>query len=148
NSNHPFTRNVVNARVCLYDPDGINFSCDGAYDEEAENKAREACFADGLNKCKGFLAGVDHFSLTGDNRMAAFLLHQAAEQALRILLEVGSGYRYCGHSIDRLFRYCCMVNHKMSDTFALNSSQDKRLLHLLNKAYIDSRYKQHYLMRT
>lgn len=147
-SGHSFARKVVNDDVCLYDRSGIDFSFNGEYDEKAKSKAREECFSDGLNKCKGFLAGTEHFRVRGNNRMAAFLLHQAAEQALRTLLETGTGYRFCGHSIDRLFRYCCMVNYRLPTVFDRNSDNDKRLLHLLNKAYIDSRYKQHYSMET
>lgn len=147
-NDHPFARKVVNADVCLYDRSGINFSLNGECNGEAESKTLEEHFSDGLNKCKGFLAGVTYYKVRGDNRMAAFLLHQAAEQALRTLLETGTGYRFCGHSIDRLFRYCCMVNYKLPDVFSRNSDKDKRLLHLLNKAYIDSRYKQHYSMET
>lgn len=145
---HPFTRKLVNADVCLYDRSGVDFSFNSEYDEVAENKAMDECFSDGLNKCKGFLAGTEHFRIRGNNRMAAFLLHQAAEQALRTLLETGTGYRFCGHSIERLFKYCCMVSYKLRDVFSKNSDKDKRLLHLLNKAYIDSRYKQHYSMET
>lgn len=141
-NSHPLTRNVLNAQVCLYDPTGINFSFNGKCDEELENKAREESFSDGLNKCKGFLGGVDYCKVRGDNRMAAFLLHQAAEQALRTLLEIGTGYRFCGHSIERLFQYCCMVNYKLPDVFSRNSDKGKRLLRL------DSRYKQHYSMET
>lgn len=145
---HPFTRHVLTAHVCLYDPGDINFSFDGKANEEAENKANRSLFSDGLNKCKGFLAGVDYYQERGDNKIAAFLLHQAAEQALRTLLEIGTGYRFCGHSIDRLFRYCCMVNSKLVDVFPKDSDKDKRLLHLLNKAYIETRYKRHYSMET
>lgn len=146
NDGHPFTRNILNAQVCIYDPANINFRFNGKYDEEAFLRGREAIYSDGLNKCKGFLAGADYFKVRDDNRMAAFLLHQAAEQALRTLLEIGTGYRFCGHSIDRLFKYSCMVCYKLRDVFSSGSSKDTRLLQLLNKAYVDARYKKHYSM--
>lgn len=44
--------------------------------------------------------------------MAAFMLHQAAEQALLTIFKKATGWHVNTHNIDKLLRYCSMVNIK------------------------------------
>ncbi|MGJ7030857.1 HEPN domain-containing protein [Niabella hirudinis] len=72
------------------------------------------------------------------------MLHQSAEQALRALLKAGTGYHANTHSIDRLLRYGSLVAHQLPEIFPRQTEQEKRLFNLLQKAYIDTRYKEDY----
>src|SRR5690606_7499001 len=78
------------------------------------------------------------------HKMAAFMLHQSAEQALRTLLKMGTGYHANTHSIDRLLRYGSLVAYQLPQLFPRQTDQEKRLFNLLQKAYIDTRYKEDY----
>lgn len=99
---------------------------------------------DGLSKASEFIEGAELFRIRNHYTMAAFMLHQSAEQGLRTLLKIGTGYHASTHSIDRLFRYASLVSTKLGQLFAQQTEQDKNLLKLLQKAYIHSRYKEDY----
>lgn len=99
---------------------------------------------EGLTKAKEFLAGSELYRIRKQHKMAAFMLHQSAEQALRTLLKVGTGYHANTHSIDRLLRYGSLVSYQLSQLFPRQTEQEKRLFTLLQKAYIDTRYKEDY----
>ncbi len=96
--------------------------------------------AEGLAKAKEFLAGAELYQLRKQYAMAAFMLHQAAEQSLRTLLKTGTGFCANIHSIERLLRYAVLVTDQLRDIFPQQTDQDKRLLHLLQKAYVGGRY--------
>jgi HEPN domain-containing protein len=76
--------------------------------------------------------------------MAAFMLHQAAEQALIVLLKIMTGLHLNTHSIDRLIRCCALISDKFSGIFPRNNEKNERLFQLIQKAYIDTRYKEDY----
>ena len=108
------------------------------------DKDNKKQYTDGLTKAKEFLAGSELYRVRKQHAMAAFMLHQSAEQALRILLKVGTGYYANTHSIDRLIRYASLVSCQLPDIFPQETDQEKRLFDLLQKAYIDTRYKEDY----
>lgn len=110
----------------------------------ANNKEAARQWEEGLSKAKEFLAGAELYSVRKQHKMAAFMLHQSAEQALRALLMAGTGYHANTHSIDRLLRYGSLVAHQLPEIFPRQTEQDKRLFNLLQKAYIDTRYKDDY----
>ena len=72
------------------------------------------------------------------------MLHQAAEQALLTILKKATGLRTHTHNIDKVLRYCSMVNYQIQAIFPRNNDTNERLFQLLQKAYIDSRYKEGY----
>ena len=108
-------------------------------DKPLERKCRE-----GLEKAGEFLAGSELYRLRKQYAMAAFMLHQSAEQALRTLIKAGTGYSATTHSLERLLCYAGLVSSQLSDLFAQRSEEEKRLFQLLQKAYIDSRYREDY----
>ena len=77
--------------------------------------------------------------------MSASMLHQAAEQALYTMLQLKTGLRVVTHNLDKLYRYCCVACYQLPElVFGNNKENDKRLFSLLQRAYIDTRYKSDY----
>ena len=72
------------------------------------------------------------------------MLHQSAEQAFSTLLKTKTGFYICTHNIDRLLRYASLVCYQLPDVFPRKTENEKRLFGPLQKAYIDSRYKDDY----
>ncbi|GAB3013816.1 hypothetical protein GCM10027051_16310 [Niabella terrae] len=139
-----FARFVWQHAPVLYDAGNI---CREHYPETkiaARNKEATRQWEEGLSKAKEFLAGAELYRVRKQYKMAAFMLHQSAEQALRALLKTGTGYHANTHSIDRLLRYGGLVAHQLPGIFPRQTEQDKRLFNLLQKAYIDTRYKEDY----
>lgn len=141
---HLFARTVYNSSICLYNLDDISLSLPGDYDADAEQRTIQKNYTGGLNKSREFLAGADLYRIREQTKMAAFMLHQSAEQALRTLLKIGTGFHSCTHNLERLLRYGSMVSYQLPDVFPRKTENEKRLFGLLQKAYIDTRYTENY----
>lgn len=141
---HAFALRVYNSAPLLLQKDTGYQGTLGMIDEVTEQKRTELTYKEGLKRVDAFLAGAELFCLRKENRMAAFMLHQAAEQALSTLLKTATGYYCCTHNIERLLRYAGMVTHRVNEIFPKNNEPEKRLVSLLQKAYIDSRYREDY----
>ena len=127
----------------IYNSGNLSWAVPGDNPTTVIDKDDERRYTEGLTKAKEFLAGSELFRVRKQHAMAAFMLHQSAEQALRILLKAGTGYHANTHSIDRLLRYAGLVSYQLPDIFP-QKTEEKRLFNLLQKAYIDTRYKEDY----
>ncbi|SDD77733.1 HEPN domain-containing protein [Niabella drilacis] len=140
----PFALSVWRHAPVLYDTGHICREDIPELKAPISNKDAIKQWEDGLSKAREFLAGAELYRVRKQHKMAAFMLHQSAEQALRALLKAGTGYHANTHSIDRLLRYSSLVAHQLPEIFPRQTEQDKRLFNLLQKAYIDTRYKEDY----
>lgn len=140
----PFALSVWQRAPVLYDAGRICREDFTGTEASINNKEVAKQWQEGLSKAKEFLAGAELYRVRKQHKMAAFMLHQSAEQALRALLKAGTGYHANTHSIDRLLRYGSLVAHQLPEIFPRQTEQDKRLFNLLQKAYIDTRYKEDY----
>lgn len=114
-------------------------------DSENEIKTLKQ-WQEGWCKAKEFLAGADLYCSRKQHKMAAFMMHQSAEQALHTLLEAGTGYHANTHSIDRLIRYASLAAHRLPEIFPRHTEQDRHLFSLLQKAYVETRYREGYII--
>ncbi|HRO69090.1 MAG TPA: HEPN domain-containing protein [Chitinophagaceae bacterium] len=144
---HRFADAVWESASCIYDPNNLGGSfATGRVDANDAN--RENQHAAGLAKAREFLAGSELFSARKQKELAAFMLHQSAEQALRTIIKTGTGYHGNTHSLDRLIRYGSLISYSLRDIFPQNTEQEKRLFNLLQKAYIEARYQPDYKIST
>ena len=141
---HPFAYKVYERAECIHDAGNIMFATPKAIDEAELSKKNETLYNQGINKTEEFLAGADLFRIREQNKMAAFMLHQAAEQALITLLKITMGLHLNTHSLDRLIRCGSMISDKLVLLFPRNNEKNERLFQLIQKAYIDTRYKDDY----
>ncbi|MES2003492.1 MAG: HEPN domain-containing protein [Bacteroidota bacterium] len=141
---HLFARTVYASATRLYQAENLVVVPVGSYDRESEQRSIEKQFGEGLSRSQEFMAGAELFRLRNHNRLSAFMLHQSAEQALGTLLKTQTGYYCCTHNIDRLIRYTGMVTNKLAAVFPRNTDPEKRLFTLLQRAYIDCRYREDY----
>ena len=70
------------------------------------------------------------------------MLHQSAEQLLLVLLLVTTGFRINTNNVERLLRYGSFLAGDLAALFQFHREEDKKLIRLLQKAYIDTRYKE------
>lgn len=110
--------------------------------EEWEEKNRRAC-ARARNLATEFLAGAELYRLRRQNAMAAFMLHQSAEQALAALVQLHLGLRVTTHNLDKLLRYAGMALPQLQRVLSANGIKGADLLAKLQHAYIDTRYKEY-----
>ena len=77
---HPFACQVTAKAFVLFEDMGITLADASIVDFEAIKIAKETAFSQGLNKVKEFLAGADLYRVREQNKMAAFMLHQARRE--------------------------------------------------------------------
>jgi HEPN domain-containing protein len=145
---HPFASKVCKMAECIHDAENIPLAIPKNIDEQELVKTNESLYSSGINKVQEFLAGADLFRIREQNKMAAFMLHQAAEQTLQILFRIKTGLYIHTHNLDKLIRYCSMVSYKLPAVFLRNNDKNERLFQLFQKAYIETRYKEDYVIRT
>lgn len=141
---HPFAVNVVRKAENLYQSESIILPLPSGINKEEQKEDYEQLFKQTKLKIEGFLASAELHKLRQEYRLSAFMLHQAAEQALRAMLIINTGLKINTHSIDKLLRYCSMFCYGLPDLFPKHNEKEKKLYSLLNKAYIDTRYKDDY----
>jgi uncharacterized protein len=141
---HCFAVNILSKAERLFQTESILFPLPPAINEEEVKESNELLYKQTKLNVEGFLASTELHKLRQEFKLSAFMLHQAAEQALRTMLIINTGLKINTHSIDKLMRYCSMFCYYLPDLFPKNNEKEKKLYYLLNKAYIDTRYKDDY----
>jgi HEPN domain-containing protein len=108
------------------------------------NTADDRFYKNGMIKSAEFLTGSELFRIRKQYAISAFMLHQSAEQALYTLIKIGTGYEANTHNLERLLRYAGLVSYQIPDIFPRKTDREKQLFLLLQRAYVDSRYKSEY----
>ena len=76
------------------------------------------------------------------------MLHQAAAHALLTIIKNATGLHINTHNFDKLICYRSMISYKIPAIFPRNNDANEKLFQLLQKAYIDTRYKEDYTITT
>ena len=77
-------------------------------------------------------------------RVAAFLLHQAAEHMYQAILLAFTGYKPTTHNLDKLRRYTNRFSVELAMVFPRDSAGEDELFRLLVSGYVDARYKEEF----
>jgi HEPN domain-containing protein len=106
-----------------------------------------------------FYAGAELFIIRKQYALAAFNLHQCAEQCFTSVVYNKCGYRPATHNLLLLYRYACWFRPSLHELFesrcqtlskcqtpAAPTAEDS-LLHQLQKAYTGSRYTNDYSIK-
>jgi HEPN domain-containing protein len=109
--------------------------------EQFENE-----FNNQYSRARSFLSGAISYWITGDNQLAAFMLHQTVEQGLNALITPLIGYRLQTHNLNKLLLYARRLSQKLYTIFPRNTDLEIQLYQLLHKAYIYGRYKNSFLI--
>lgn len=145
---HGFACQVRTKARLLFEDLGMPFSDAREIDPDAIKKSRDAAYLHGVAMVEEFLAGADLYRGRQQNKMAALMLHQAAETALHAILKITIGLTMNSHNLDRLTRYCSLSVPRVAEVFKKQLEPENRLFHLLQRAYIETRYKETYSIST
>ena len=137
---HQFACTVWQSAALIYESGNCFHAIPDNICAETAGRESECFYREGLTKSREFLVGSALFRARKQYSMAAFMLHQSAEQALRTLLQTATGYHVNTHNIDSLIRCASLVAYRLPDIFPQKTDQEKRLFNLLQKAYADTRY--------
>ncbi len=79
-------------------------------------------------------------------KIAAFLLHQAAEHMYQAILLAFMGYKPTTHNLDKLRRYTNRFSIELALVFPRDNEEEDRLFRLLVSGYVDARYKEDFVI--
>lgn len=138
---------VFAGRVCekaslIYEDDEQPLPFPKAVDEESAKRKNEVMFHQSRLKIESFLSGAELYRIRKEYRMSVFMLHQAAEQALRAMIMIYTGLRVVSHNLDKMMRYASMFCYEMPDVFSSREHRSRKLVKLLNEAYLGARYRE------
>ena len=140
---HCFGTRVWQLAPRIYDAGNTAWTVTAVSISQSSEELKKRYMA-GLNKAKEFLAGAELFRIRKQSSMAAFMLHQSAEQALKAFLNIRMELYANTHNISRLLKYASLASHRILSVFPQNTEEEKYLFNLLQKAYSDARYKDEY----
>lgn len=89
---HPFAAAVHEKAVLLFQRGVVPLPGPAAVDWDAVQKENSRLFLQTRKAVQEFLAGAELYTLRVQYKLAVFLLHQAAEQALRTMLVLGTAF--------------------------------------------------------
>lgn len=78
--------------------------------------------------------------------MASFQLHQATENFLRTIPLVYILYGYKDHDLELLMGYCKRYTLELAKPFPRNTADEERLFKLLQRAYVEARYNDEFVV--
>ena len=138
--------NIFFNRMChpgnlIYDSIDLNIPFQNLSREVIPYDSLIAEFRYLLFKGEGFLSGAINYSESKNYPLAAFMLHQAVEQALNAFLTPLMGYRLQTHNLNKLFCYARRFPTHFRDLFPINCDAENHLYQTLHKAYIWGRYR-------
>lgn len=101
-------------------------------------------FTAGLDKAEKCYQGAQHYQQIQAAALAMFALHQAVETIFRTVAISLYGHEKRTHSIKSLKRCNRRLAPQLNDVFPADTTEEERLLMLLDDAYLDARYNTMY----
>lgn len=139
-----FFSEIIRQGILLFDS-GISSFVEPRQLTKAEKKnIAEQDFRKWYDSAVEFLASVNFSFERNQYKIAAFILHQAAERTYSAVMLVFCGYKPKTHNLDKLRNYTKAFSEEFNSIFPLNSKEEEHLFSLLVKGYIDARYKDDY----
>lgn len=128
--------------------DGVMLYDSGRFKLERRRKLRfdeikqqaEEYFEDKFGSAKEFLLGSRFFYEQGFYEKAAFILHQACENAYVAIRLVHTLKNSKLHDLEKLSRKVRRYSGELMHVFPRNTNEERRLFKLIKAAYIEGRY--------
>ncbi len=142
---------IIKEGVLLHDSERLVLSAPREPAELSGRERREQAqrdFQKWFESAGDFLLAYELMLERGRHNIAAFNLHQATERYLATVLLVFSAYKPRIHNIETLYKQVCSQHAGFRVAFPRTTPEERTRFKLLKKAYIDSRYNEHYRITT
>ena len=140
----PFFLDVVRDGILLYEAAGHPLSQTRTLPaDEALREAREH-FRHWFTSAAGFLRNARYAGNDGDNRLAAFLLHQATERLYHCVLLVLTLYSPKSHKLNVLRAWAEDLDPRLQAAWPRGDRASRRGFDRVRRAYVEARYSPHY----
>ena len=113
--------------------------------QEAKNHV-QAKFTQAFEKSQHFYESAVSLHKSHPSQIIAFMLHQATELTYRGILQSLNGYDKKTHEIRAFKKHVRRCAPLLNTVFPDNNEDEKRLLDILEKAYLSARYEDQYII--
>lgn len=110
---------------------------------EALRETREY-YAEWFESAVGLVRNAGYAIRDGDNKLAAFLVHQATERFYHCLFLVRTLYSPKTHNLNQLRQLAEDIEPRLKAVWPRESKFERRCYELLREAYVKARYSRHY----
>ncbi|RNI31819.1 HEPN domain-containing protein [Rufibacter immobilis] len=101
-------------------------------------------FQSNYSRAVDFYIGATHYFKIGNKSLVPFMLHQAVELTYRAILQSLTGKEIRTHSLKAQIRHTRRCTPSLTNIFPRNTDKEKRLVHLLDEAYLHARYENNF----
>ena len=139
-----FYVDILKEGVLLHDSGALQLGEPKELHPAERRKMAEEDFGHWFGKAKTFLK-VYRFCLSENNLAeAAFMLHQATENAYAAILLVFTHYKPKTHDLAKMGERITAVESEFLKVFSKSTDEEIRMFELLRSAYVDARYLKSY----
>ncbi len=141
---HRFVKKLMVSDCLVYDAGETDFAIEDSIDVSCYPYTGNADIAHNMVNAEEFFAAANLFLIRKSNELAAFNLHQCAEQLYIASLQNGTGLRAITNDIVRLQCYSYWHAEEMQKMLSVQPDTGIHLSHLLQKAFSNARYNRCY----
>jgi len=139
-----FFSDIKKEGILLYDSGRNELAEEQEMTPEQYRKKAERYYKKWFESANEFLETHTFNISKRQNKIAAFLLHQATERYYSALLLVLTDYKPKTHDIKKLGKLVAAQEPKLLEVFPLGTAEERKRFELLRKAYVDARYEDDY----
>jgi len=139
-----FFNDIKSEGVLLYDSKRKRLARKRKLNIKEIKKQAQDYFDEWFQSANGFLKQFNYALKEEEYKIAAFLLHQATERYYHTLTLVFTDYKHKIHDLEELGQIASTLDLEYKKIFPRQTEVEKHHFSLLQKAYIDSRYKKGY----
>jgi uncharacterized protein len=140
----PFFADIVRDGIALYEAPDHPFEHAEPLSAEEARKEAQGYFEQWFESAEKALKGARFYISEGDNKDAAFLLHQATERLYHCISLVMTLYSPKSHKLNFLRSQAERLAPVLISAWPRESRFEQRCWELLRRAYVDARYSPHY----
>jgi HEPN domain-containing protein len=137
---HPFAVKIIRRAMLYYDTGNISLAIPDEYNELAEKEFLAKELDQKIIRAMEFLEGARLFQVRKQFELAAFHLHQAAEQIYTGIIRFTTGLPVHTHNLNKLYRYSKYLLPGLKGLFPGDTESERKLFQCLKNAYLGARY--------
>lgn len=141
-----FFSDIIKEGILLYDAGNTEFENPNELSVEERKRIAEADFHKWFNSANEFLIDAHQAYERKSFKNAIFHLHQSTERTYNAIMLVYTGYKPKTHNLDKLRAFTKDFSKELYYIFPKNNKEEEHLFDLLQKGYIDARYKDEYII--
>lgn len=139
-----FFMDIVRDGILLFEEPGHLLAEPQPLSPEQALKETQDYYDQWFESAGGFIRNAGYAIKDGDSKLAAFLLHQAAERFYHCLFLVRTLYSPKTHNLNRLRTQTEQLEPRLAAVWPGETRFERRCYELIRQAYVNARYSRHY----